>query len=93
MRPVTVFVLLLFAGGLASGDSCARALGVRCFAEMPAQDAAIVRARRLVLPAAATANVNPDRGRRLAPRSRHRRSVGRRLLPAPRAPDLRSAIA
>ena len=93
MRPVTVFVLLLFAGGLASGDACARALGAGCFAQMPAQDVAMVRARRMAPPAAVTAEVRPDRGPRLAPRSQHRRSVGCRLLPAPRAPDLRSQFA
>ncbi len=93
MRPVTVFVLLLFAGGLAGGDVCARTLGARCLAQMPAQDAAMVCARRMATPVAACVDARPDRGPRTAPRSRHRRIVGRGLLPAPRAPDLRPEIA
>ena len=91
MRPVTVFVLLLFAGGLAGGDLCARTMAARCLA-LPAQDAAITCARG---PTPVTAPANERLGPALctAPGNRHRRSVGRGLLPAPRAPDLRPQIA
>ncbi|MHC4516158.1 MAG: hypothetical protein ACYTGW_05935 [Planctomycetota bacterium] len=94
MRPVTVFVLLLFASGVAGGDLCARTLAAQCLAHMPAQDRVPVCVQRMATRVGARASAHPGRGPcAMAPRTRHRRIVGCGILPAPRAPDLRPEIA
>ncbi len=93
MRPVTIFVLLLFASGFAGGDLCARTLAAQRFTQLPVLDRARVPVRHMAVPVAVPSDAGPGRApRSVAPRRHHRRPPGRGILPAPRAPDLRPEI-
>jgi hypothetical protein len=86
MRPVTVFVLLLFATGVVGGELYGRTLTAGRLAQLPVQHRVAACTVRVVAPAAKRAGERsgPSRSQR-APRTRHRRIVGRGLLPALRA--------
>ena len=94
MRPVTIFVLLLFASGVAGGELYGQTLPAQRLAYLPAQDRSAACTRCLVVRVAAPVGVRSGHGRSpMTPRTHHRRTVGRGILPMPRAPDPRLAIA
>lgn len=86
MRPVTVFVLLLFTTGVVGGELYGRTLTARRLAQLPVQQRVVACTTRVVVPAVHRAGERsgPSRSER-APRTLHRRIVGRGLLPALRA--------
>ena len=94
MRPVTVFVLLLFASGVVGGELYGQTLAAQRLAQLPAQDRAAPCTRCVVARTAVPVCERSVHGRSpVVPWTRHRRSVARGILPAPRAPDPRPEIA
>ena len=89
MRSATVFVLLLFAGGVLDGGLCAQTLAAQRLAHDVAHEAARRRNSAMPLPpATSVATRGQPAGQVFLPSRLHRRATGRGVLPAPRAPDL-----
>lgn len=86
MRPVTVFVLLLFASGVVGGELYGRTLAAQRLAQLSAQHRAAACTACALAPAAPSVGAcTSHRQTPSTPRTRHRRIVGRGLLPALRA--------